>query len=289
MNKISVQQLNLGLERIDTAYQIYKPVAMFGMFSGGHDSLTATFIASRHPKFTAALHINTGIGVPQTREFVRQICSEQGWELRQYNAVENCFADGRPDPMIYADLVKRYGFPGPPGHGMMYNKLKQRQLRRAIRDAKKGHSRRACVMLVSGCRSQESERRMGNVEEVQKQGAELWVAPIHDMVKIDTGRFIEFMGLRRNPVVDLIHKSGECLCGAFAKPGELEELGMWFPDTANEIKALEVEVKAKFGWGWEGRPPKKVRPPKACKLKNQNMCHNCNVQNPEECHDQSHS
>jgi len=51
--------------------------------------------------------------------------------------------------------------------------------------------------------------------------------------------------------------SGECLCGAFAKPNELEEIAFWFPDVAQEIHDLEHEVAAtgKFKpercrWGW---------------------------------------
>jgi len=36
--------------------------------------------------------------------------------------------------------------------------------------------------------------------------------------------FMADNNLKRNEVVDLIHKSGECLCGAFAKPGELKRL-----------------------------------------------------------------
>jgi len=95
---------------------------------------------------------------------------------------------------------------------------------------------------------------MGHVEEVQVEGARIWVAPIHDWSKIDTTKLIQHTGLKRNPVVDLIHKSGECLCGAFAKQGELAELEMWFPKTAAKIRRLEREVMKKFPWGWEGKP-----------------------------------
>lgn len=265
-----------GVARIDAAYQQFQPVAIFGLFSGGHDSLTATYIASQHPKFTAAIHINTGIGVEQTREFVRTTCQERGWPLREYKAMEHTRADGTADPQDYRAFVRQYGFPGAHGHGMMYARLKERQLRAAIRDAKRGHSRRSCVMLVSGCRSQESSRRMGNTEEVQKRAAQLWVAPIHDLSKLDCSEVIKFAGLKRNLVVDLIHKSGECLCGAFAKKGELSELELWFPEKAAEIRALEAEVEPKFGWGWEGQPPPKKR--KQDVQQDLPLCYNCLVE-----------
>jgi 3'-phosphoadenosine 5'-phosphosulfate sulfotransferase (PAPS reductase)/FAD synthetase len=259
--------------RIEEAIQEWKPVAVYGMFSGGHDSLTATYIASLVDGFTAAAHINTGIGVPQTREFVIETCRKRGWLLKHYKAIENTTAKGLPDPQVYAELVRRFGFPGPGGHGLMYVRLKERQIRRLVRDSKK--NRKDKVMLIAGCRSQESARRMRNTEPVQKDGARIWVNPIHDFSKTECGRVIAFAGLDRSPVVDRIHKSGECLCGAFAQPGELEELRMWYPEVAAEIEALQAEVEPKFGWGWEGKP-------KCSKKQNGSntqlampLCHNC--------------
>jgi hypothetical protein len=50
--------------------------------------------------------------------------------------------------------------------------------------------------------------------------------------------------------------SGECLCGAFAKPGELKEIETWFPETGKRIRELERKVAAAgFPWGWEESPP----------------------------------
>lgn len=249
-----------ALARLDKAIANYNPIAVFGLFSGGHDSLSATYIASLHPSFTAAVHINTGIGVDATRDFVRATCESQQWPLLEYKATENHKADGTPDPMVYEDLVSKYGFPGPPSHGFMYVKLKERQLARLEREfgATIRGKKNKRVMYVSGCRSQESQRRMGHVDEVQVDGRRIWCAPIHDWSKLDTTNLIAHAGLSRNPVVDLIHKSGECLCGAFAKQGELEELKLW-PETRpayNRIIALQEKVRERFPWGWEGRPPK---------------------------------
>lgn len=233
---------------MDEAIDRFKPVAVYGLFSGGHDSLTATHIAAQHPRFTAAVHINTGIGVPETREFVRETCKREGWPIKEYRAKEDCGQD-------YRKLVLAYGFPGPDHHRKMYNRLKERALRVLIRETK--NERLDKVLLVSGCRSQESERRMGHVEPIQLEAARVWTAVIHDWSKHDCNEYIGEQKLPRNPVVDLIHKSGECLCGAYAKPNELKELKVWFPKTAAEIERLEAEVRAAgFPWGWEGRPPK---------------------------------
>lgn len=35
------------------------------------------------------------------------------------------------------------------------------------------------------------------------------------------------------------HMSGECLCGAFAKPGELDEIRFWYPAMADELGLKE--------------------------------------------------
>ena len=251
-------KITLALQRLDAVIQEHKPIAVFGLFSGGHDSFSATYVASQHPAFTAAVHINTGIGVAATREYVRQTCADRGWKLLEYAAAENVNAKGESDPQIYAELVRKEGFPGPHGHGMMYARLKERQLRRLQRDfgasGRRGKERR--VLYVSGCRSQESERRMANTDELQIDGPRIWAAPIHDWSKLDTTNCLEFADQPRNPVVDAIHKSGECLCGAFAKKGELEELAFWpiTRDAYLEIKVLECEVAPIHGRGWGERP-----------------------------------
>ncbi len=246
----------IALSRIFVAANVHQPIAVFGLFSGGHDSVTATAIASMYPKFTAALHINTGFGVQRTREYVYETAKARGWNLLEKRAVDNINAEGNPDPQVYRELVLKYGFPGPNGHGMMYARLKERCLRGLQRDFLASPERR--VMYISGCRSGESIRRMAHTEEVQIDGQRIWVAPIHDWSASDCSEFMEQQQIARNPVVDLIHKSGECLCGAFAEKGELQELALW-PETQpmyREIVTLEAEVRAEgFPWGWEDGPP----------------------------------
>ena len=68
----TVDPIRYGTRLLDVAIRRYKPVAVFGMFSGGHDSICAVHMAAQRPEFTAAVHINTGIGIEQTREFVRR-------------------------------------------------------------------------------------------------------------------------------------------------------------------------------------------------------------------------
>lgn len=234
---------------LDEAEATHRPVARYALFSGGHDSLTTCSVAmawacEMHHDMEVA-HINTGIGIPQTTEFVRETCAEQGWPLREFTP-----------PVSYDEIVLEHGFPGPAGHGLMYQRLKERCLRQLVREAKSEVGDR--VMLCTGVRSEESQRRMRHVERVQREGAQVWAAALWNWTKVDCAREMARRGLRRNEVVDKIHMSGECLCGAFAKPGEIKELELWYPEVAARIHSLEEKVAAKGlrGYVWGTRPPR---------------------------------
>jgi 3'-phosphoadenosine 5'-phosphosulfate sulfotransferase (PAPS reductase)/FAD synthetase len=251
-----MNKLQGAIDVLSKAIEEHKPKAVFGLFSGGHDSLTATYVASQHPAFTAAVHINTGIGIEATRQFVRNTCEKNRWKLLEYKATENTDADGNPDPQNYEDLVLEHGFPGPFMHNKMYNRLKERQLRRLERDyaAKPNEP----IMYVSGVRSQESIRRMRHTQVLQTEGRRIWVAPIHDFNKDDCGHVIKEAGLEFNPVVLHTGKSGECLCGAYAHEGELEELKFWSETRPAYDRLINLQKKvmaAGFPWGWEEQPP----------------------------------
>jgi 3'-phosphoadenosine 5'-phosphosulfate sulfotransferase (PAPS reductase)/FAD synthetase len=262
MTPINVKErIETARDRIIAAVQEFQPIAVFGLFSGGHDSQSALFVTKETGLMTRGVHIHTGIGVEATREHVYNTCVEQNVDLLELKAAENINSKGELDPKVYRELVLQNGFPGPAGHVYMYINLKERALARLARmfgASARGKSKQR-IMLVAGCRSQESTRRMGNVKPIEVQGRFIWINPIHDWSKLDTTDLIVHTGMKRNIVVDLIHKSGECLCGAFAKPGELEELKLW-PQTRpayEHIKALECEVRdAGHDWGWGERPPR---------------------------------
>lgn len=240
-----------ALALIDDAVRRFDPCAVWALFSGGDDSLTMTHLAAQHPAFTGAAHLNTGIGIEQTREFVRQTCTRYGWKLREIRAREDCGQD-------YAEMVKGYGFPGPGYHREMYQRLKERPLRVLIRDSKK--KRRDRVLLLSGARSSESERRMGTTRPLAVEGVRVWITPIHDWTRPECLEYLRANNVPRNPVSRMIHMSGECLCGAFAHEGELEEIRLFFPRVAAEIEALQERVKRagqkRCLWGRrpDGRP-----------------------------------
>ena len=259
---------------LSNAINKYNPKYVIALFSGGHDSLAATHIASQHPQFSFALHIDTGIGIKETRDFVRETCKEWEIELRIYKASEYVGETGLPDPQIYEELVKGYGFPGAPHHTKMYDRLKERPLRLAIRDLKR--DRKDKTLLVTGVRATESVRRMKHVEPIQEwEGTKIWVAPIWDWSKLAVGEYIQENELRRNPVVDNLHMSGECLCGAYAKKDEIKEIEFWYPDTAKEIHRLEQIAKDNgHFWKWGSGPPEWMKIAKNGQLSMSNFAPN---------------
>jgi len=241
----------VSTEVLERAIREHDPSHVFALFSGGHDSLCATHIASKHPRFSGVIHVNTGIGVEATRTYVRETCARFGWPLKEYHV----------EGQSYRDLALTYGFPGPPQHNVMYRKLKQRSLERVVREHKTHRHDR--LIFVNGARRGESQRRMRTTagKEVYREKCIVWVSVIHGWAATDRLPYMALHGLPRNPVVDRLHMSGECLCGCFSKPGELQMLEAWYPETAATIRDLEREVRARgLPCLWGEPPPTKVSP-----------------------------
>lgn len=225
------------------------PRQMVPLFSGGHDSTCACHVASFHWRFSGEVHhINTGIGSKRTLHHVRETAVELGWKLKEYRS-----------PETYEKFVRERGFPGPGRHQWVYIRLKER----CVRMMTKGDR----VALITGCRSQESTRRMGHVEPVKvgewvtdKRTGEkkhvllnrTWVAPCHDWSSEEQATYMDEHDIPKNPVKIALGMSGECFCGAFASPGEYERIKHYCPDVAAEIDRL-AEIARECGkpcvWG----------------------------------------
>ena len=143
-------------------------------------------------------------------------------------------------------MLQRGGFPsGPKSHSSMYWYLKQKPLDALIRETKR--KRGDNVALVTGIRVSESVRRMGagiSVPIRRDDHCRVWVNPILNWTAADCLDYMEEQGLRRSPVVDLLHRSGECLCGALARAEEIHEIDTWYPDAGKRIHALEERARA---------------------------------------------
>lgn len=209
------------------------------LFSGGHDSLCATYLASQHPLFDGRVyHIDTGIGAKATRAFVNDVCAEYGWTLVVLKS-----------KATYERFVTRLGFPGPGTHQWVYNWLKDRCVSQLTTGS-------GSVALITGCREQESTRRMGTAAAIKigephrKTGKVLkkrriWTAPCVDWSSSEQRAFMLAEDLPRNPIKDSpLQMSGECFCGAFASPDELSRIRHYAPDVAEEIDRLTALAMA---------------------------------------------
>lgn len=88
-----------GLDLLEQSIRDHQPEQVWALFSGGHDSVVSTHLAAQHPRFSGVVHIDTGTGIGEAEEYVRELCDRFGWPLRIYRARENVRGDGTPDPM----------------------------------------------------------------------------------------------------------------------------------------------------------------------------------------------
>ena len=208
--------------------------AAITLYSGGNDSgVLAHFtrLISSH-----VAHCNTGTGIPE--------CYDHIGRTIRFLDVENKWVEEKPlDVDSYETMVMKVGFPGPAHHNEAYRRLKERGLRR-IRRKFIEDGRKQRVIFYAGIRAAESKRRMNRDSYIDREDSVVWVSPIYYWLDEDMDEYRERYNLPWNPCSEKIHISGECLCGAFSRPGELEEIRFWYPDVAKRIDALQDQARA---------------------------------------------
>jgi 3'-phosphoadenosine 5'-phosphosulfate sulfotransferase (PAPS reductase)/FAD synthetase len=254
--------LESGLQVIERAFRETRAWKMIPLFSGGHDSYCACYIASQHPMFKGVVyHIDTGIGSLKTKQFVERVCREERWELRVYKASSYNLKNS------YEFIIRMIGFPGPAQHLACYIRLKERCINYMARNIRRDKRK---YVLVTGMRSQESKRRavyenvafrVGTVSKKDptkvRQLNYVWTSPCHDWSASEQRSFMDSYGLLLNPIkISPLGMSGECFCGAFATPQEYELIKEYCPDVATEIERL-ASIARECGkndkWGYAAR------------------------------------
>jgi 3'-phosphoadenosine 5'-phosphosulfate sulfotransferase (PAPS reductase)/FAD synthetase len=243
---------------LQEAIEEHVPHRRFVMFSGGNDSSVTLRWALEQldGELTAAVHIDTGTALPGVREHVESYCASLCVPLLVYSAGD-----------AYARMVRRYGVPGPGAHLYAYVWLKERQIERLIREHKSEWKDR--IMLISGVRASESDRRMGNATPSERDGAAVWVNPLIDWTTAQMFEYRERHSVPQSDVAALMHRSGECNCGAFAAPGEREMLQAlypaWFASTIAPREAEAESLGLPCMWG--------KRSPSARRDRRMRLCH----------------
>lgn len=212
---------------------------IYAAVSGGDDSIVALYFAyhSPHIELDGILHIDTGIGIPETREYVEKIAEKLGLE---------CYTIGsgniRYPHEEYEYLVTKFGFPGanPIAHSQIQNNLKDKPFNRfeAHLDGD--------LALISGVRKLESSRRYSKLSDLAENGFcevknILWTSPIVEFSEKNLKEFKDNHDIDENMVSAMLNSSGECLC-TYEDRDRLVDLDTFYPEVANQIYQLEFKV-----------------------------------------------
>ncbi len=202
-----------------------------GLFSGGKDSLVSCLVA----KVKEVLYCRTGVGLNE--DYVKEMCDKFNWEL---NIVEPKINEA------FEDFVRKFSFPHQGMHSAIMGFLKYHPIRKWHREQEKlGRD----ITFISGRRKKESKRRMrmksvtaSNVMERMK-----FFSPIFDWETVDVWDYIKKHNLKRSPIYETMHMSGDCMCGAFSKRGESQWLNIFHPEIAKRFLELEKKYGGKWG------------------------------------------
>lgn len=271
------EAITRSLEILDEALAAYPIVGTYWLFSGGNDSVIVGHLL--RGRYDAALHVNTGTGVPETTQHVRDVAAAWGDRLHELHP-KNSYEDlvlGKVIASTGPNAGKRavwVGFPGPAGHKVMYRHLKDEPLMRFRRSIVGDQGRTRKIMYLGGMRWGETERRFRNAEAIDQDGAIVWVSPLVHWTDAHMSEYrarhrcqqdhehaehrLCFDGaLPLNHVTVDLHMSGECLCLAYAKPGEPGEIEYFYPHAAAPMRALERKAEAAGikACRWGQKPP----------------------------------
>jgi 3'-phosphoadenosine 5'-phosphosulfate sulfotransferase (PAPS reductase)/FAD synthetase len=254
----------------------HRPVAVWCLFSGGNDSTVLPHRCREHYKGLA--FVDTGTAVPGVAEFVREyaewigrplrvlsagdafrvmVLGDRGWWSR-FDAARAVDAGLSIEAFVARDTRERgrasggelgqipHGFPGPGAHGRAYNRLKERQIMTLLRTSKVGHPRTARVLFLSGIRRAESRRRSKREAINRLPGkSAVFANPLIDWTGEQMRAYRREHDLPESPAAALLHRSGECNCGAFASAAEERAmLKALYPEFFAGIEALEREAEA---------------------------------------------
>jgi hypothetical protein len=99
------------------------------------------------------------------------------------------------------------------------------------------------IMYFTGARKDESVRRMGTVQDVHKEGNQVWVNLIGDFTKSDVYHVQQQNKIVRNPASIKLDRSCECNDGAYGDQVELELMKTFYPRDKSVRMLYRVQEK----------------------------------------------
>lgn len=217
------------------------------MFSGGNDSTVLAHLMRPYTNYYG--HANTGIGIEATRQFVRDTAASWGIPL-----IERSPKQGR----TYAEYVSEHGFPGPGRHGKVYARIKGSPFEQINAELCPNPYKQRAI-FVAGRRFTESARReQRRIPVWEHRKSVVWLSPMRGWTALDLNTYRRrFPDCPTNQVAAELGMSGECLCGAFARPDELAGLRC-YPPAVEAVKEIDRLAAVAEGRGvpnvWGRRP-----------------------------------
>jgi hypothetical protein len=278
-----------GRAIVARAIEEYRPVAVVAAYSSGDDSIVSTHFAMENVPGCFVFNADTLVGLGPSRCHLQDVCRRFRWPLEVGRAEpegppRKMRVDGHMVPFdettvcpsgrwtdgatYYEEFSLNFGFPGrgKPQHNRMYQRLKERPIRRML---KRFHASRVDgkpkVLIISGIRGDESAVRAGYQRAI---GAgyfgDVWVNPFYWRSAADFAVYRDEFGLPPNPVKRLCGISGECACGTYAGGSSAINAGAERaayrsadPAFADYLDQLEARVRSNgFPWGWGQSPPR---------------------------------
>ncbi len=219
-------------------------------YSGGKDSgIVLDLIANKYAHFfKGVIYVDTGIGTDATKNFVIDFCKEKNYTLHILSpndvkaAGRGNLAEG--EPFNYENLVKVFGFPKKSFHNNTMAWLKYYPIREFI-DSRWRMGEKPAV--ISGVRKNESARRKFaskyTANPLDRMESIIFVKPLYYKTNNWVSEYWIKTGMKKSPVYETLHISGDCLCGCFADSKELKLIEMFHPEVFKKIKLLEKLIK----------------------------------------------
>lgn len=222
---------------VDEVVDKYRIEKFYVLFSGGKDSVcVAHFIATNYPeRFAGCVFTNTGMAVPETRKFVISYCKEMGWKL---------WMTWPEDGERYIDITKKFGFARQGNHRLIMGYLKFHCWHKFM---KWRLSLGEIACFISGVRKKESmirnKFRLYTKKPLDSYGRLKFLKPFLYKNGTQLWQYFNEYLLKKTPVYEWLNKSGECECGSFTEPWELQMLKKYCPFIYDTIKWLEIQIK----------------------------------------------